>query len=264
MSDPTEKRRKLWTYIHGEEDEEGRLRMQRALSEAEVHRDELSQARRADNALRAFMPGLEQTDAELDQTLENEIMEAWERSLAIENSTPDLPADIIEATFKEKTHPSRSQQTWRRFALGLAACALIAIGLQITTAPSLVWQSPAIIPMEYRGEGTAQGMYTPTQLETLATRLQTTIQQGYEVGAEAAKSPQVLFQRRAWKMHIAIREIAEGALEIRVVGIHRNLSSEPRTWLYEFESADEFTDQADAFGAAVARELVAPIEGPDP
>ena len=264
MSDRTEKRRKLWTYVHGEEDEEGCRRMERVLSKEKILQDELSRAQRADKALHTFMPGLAQTDDELDQSLETEIIEAWERSQAIGNSIPDVPANVIEGDFTKKTEPSHSPKTWRRIALGLAACALIAIGIQFTTAPSLIWQSPRIIPMEYRGEGIPPGTYTPEELKTLASRLQTAIQQGYDREAKTVERSRGLLRRRAWELRVTIREIAEGALEVRVDANHRTVSSEPRSWLNEFETANELTNQTEAFSSVVAHELVGPIEGADP
>jgi len=253
----------MLTFVHGEEDEGERLKMERALSEDESLRDELARTQRADDALRTFMPGLAHTDEELDRGLENEILEEWERSMTVTDVQSSAQRDVIESDFSKEARPAPSRRWWYRAAIGLAACALIAIGLQVATAPTLVWQSPRVIPMEYRGEDTsaATSVYTAQRLEAFAATLRSAIQDHYDAGAEAAQESRRLFKRQTWRARITVREIAEGALEVRVEAFRRAGSPEPLVWNEEFESAGDLSSRAEAFGARIARELTAPIEG---
>ena len=261
MSDPTEKQKNLWTFVHGEQDEDERLRMEQSLSKDEHLQEELSDARRADKALRMLMPGLAQTDDELDQDLEDEMIRAWERSQAIGNSVPDRSTNVIKPDFGTRTRPSRLPA---QIAVGLAACAVIGIGFQLTMAPLVLMQSAQILPMTYRGEEFPQGHYTEEQLRTLASKLEIAIQDGYDRETSGLERLHNLFRRRTWQVQVTIREIAEGALEVRVEGNRRTDVSEPRYWSKEFESANDLVDRAESFGVTVARELSGPIQGADP
>ena len=241
---------RVWSYVHGEMDDDSRLLFEREAALDGRLRGLVDEARRLARRIRSSLSAFETDEADRER-LAGRILEAWERDLAglagADGGT--RPVEFpLRATWR---------MLFRRPAYGLAGLAAAAI-IIMTVAPfalekgqsGTVWTEPVYRELVYRGPEAATTAGAERASASAALRAQNALRQALDsvCRERGADLPSGL------TFSVTLQELRGGAFSCSVQARWRGgqLAGE---WVGDYSGWEAFLNNLDASAARIADTL---------
>ncbi|MFC1468180.1 hypothetical protein ACFLQY_05825 [Verrucomicrobiota bacterium] len=215
----------IWAYLHDELAQEQRQQFEATLENSGELRQALEERQSTHKELQALLPLLEDEDTRTAEAL----LAEWETE-----------------------HPKYQEQPPRKKIikfplLAAAAAALVMLVMQPWSQGPIDWQRTAIgAAPQLRGESGVHGHYSSGKLRQAARDLQE---------ATETRLMELTDTPAAWRLQIAMQELAEGALDVEVSGHPRSQPEQTEIWSRTFVSLPAFREGTGSFAHQIAEDI---------